>query len=192
MKMAKFEKLFVNSASHSQQVSRHAERLLQIAGWEAGQKYLDVGSGNGAAAIHLARTHGLEVTGIDVDPDQIEIARANSAGLPQARFMTVDGTQLPFEDEEFDLVFTNKVTHHIPDWERALAEMLRVLKPGGRLIYSDLVFPGWVAAVGQTLVPNLAGFPTGSALDSLAERYGLEQIHLSKSPVHYEGVFRKK
>lgn len=192
MKMGKVEKLFVNSDSHSQQVSHHAERLLTMVNFEAGQTYLDVGCGNGAAPIYLARHYQLEVTGIDVDPDQIRIAQEHSAGLPNVRFMTVDGGQLPFEDAEFDLVFTNKVTHHIPNWEEAVREMLRVLKPGGYFIYSDLVFPGWVAAVGKTVAANLAGFPSGAALDSLIEQHRLVTIHRSKQMTHYEGIFQKQ
>ena len=57
MKMGKFEKLFVNSPSHSQQVSQHAEKLLNLIDFKAGQKYLDVGCGNGAAPIYLAQKY---------------------------------------------------------------------------------------------------------------------------------------
>lgn len=68
--------------------------------------------------------------------------------MNQARFLTLDGTKLPFEDSEFDLVATNKVMHHVPRWREAVAEMIRVLKPGGYFICTDLVYPGWLAALG--------------------------------------------
>jgi ubiquinone/menaquinone biosynthesis C-methylase UbiE len=191
MKMGKLEKLFVNSLSHSQRVSQHTERLLNLVDFKAGQKYLDVGCGNGAAAIHLAQKYHLDVTGIDVDPDQIRLAQEQSQGLDKARFLTIDSTQLPFEDGQFDIVFTNKVTHHIPDWENALAEMIRVLKPKGYLIYADLIYPGWLAPIGQAVAGNHAGFPTSSALNSIFEQHGLAKIHFSKSPVHYEAVLQK-
>jgi len=191
MKMGKLEKLFVNSTGHSRSVSRHAENLLRYIDLEPNQRYLDVGCGNGAAPIHIARTFHLEVTGVDVDPEQIQAAETSSQGLPNARFMTVDSTQLPFEDGEFDIVATNKVMHHIPNWEDAVAEMLLVLEPGGYLIYSDLVFPGPIAQLGTSLLGNLSGFPNRKALNSIVTQNDLTAVRLSTSPVRYEGIFRK-
>lgn len=191
MKMTRLEKLFVNSPGHSQQVSRHAEKLLKRVDFQAGQKYLDVGCGNGAAPIYLAQKYGLKVTGVDVDPDQIRLAETQSQGLRHARFLTVDGRQLPFEPEEFDLVATNKVMHHIPHWQEAVAEMIRVLKPGGYFIYADLVYPGWLAAIGQIITRNSAGFPTSRAMDSLLAQHHLAKLYGSTSLVHYEVVCRK-
>ena len=78
MKMTKFEKFFVNRAGRSQRVAEYAERMLRLAGVAPGQSYLDFGCGNGAAAIRLASKLGLKVTGIDVDPEQIETARERS------------------------------------------------------------------------------------------------------------------
>lgn len=179
MKMGRFEKLFVNSAQHSQRVAEQAERLVRLADPRRGQRLLDVGCGNGAAPIHLAKTFGLEVTGVDVDPEQIEAAKARANGPEQVRFLVVDATALPFEDGEFDLVLTNKVTHHVRNWQHTLVEMARVLKPGGRLLYSDLV------------APFGARFPTRRTLDLFVREGGLEVVRRAGSPVHYEGVFRK-
>jgi len=192
MKMSKLEKTFVNSPSHSKQVSHHAETLLKRIDFKAGQKYLDVGCGNGAAPIYLAQKYGLEITGIDVDPDQIKEAEKISADAHNVQFLTIDGTQLPFEDGQFDIIFTNKVMHHIPNWQDALIEMVRVLKPNGYLIYSDLVFPGWVAAIGKRVTKKCAGFPTSTALTGFMEDHKLAVVYLSKSPVQYEGVFQKQ
>lgn len=192
MKMGNLEKLFVNSPGHSRQVSQHVERLLKLVDFNVGQKYLDVGCGNGAAAIHLAQKYYLDVTGVDVDPDQIRLANEQSQGLDKAHFLTQDTTQLPFADDEFDIVFTNKVTHHIPDWKEAVTEMIRVLKPKGHLIYADLIYPGWLATIGQAVAGSHFGFPTNSALNSIFEQQGLAKIHLAKSPVNYEAVLRKR
>jgi SAM-dependent methyltransferase len=191
MKMGKIEKMFVNSPSHSQQVSRHAEQLLQRIEFQAGQKYLDVGCGNGAAPIYLAQKYRLDVTGVDVDPDQIGLAQANSREIDHARFLTVDGTQLPFEAGEFDIVSTNKVTHHIPNWEEAVLEMIRVLKPGGYFVYADLVYPGWLAGMGSVIAGHYAGFPTAESLNSLLLRRRLSNVYLSTSVLHYEAIFHK-
>ena len=192
MKMGKLEKLFVNSTNHSRQVSRHAERLVDLIDIEAGQTYLDVGCGNGAAAIHLARTYQLDVTGIDVDLEQIRLAEAQSQGLDKARFLTIDGTQLPFDAGEFDVVFTNKVTHHIPNWREALAEMVRVLKPGGYFIYSDLVLPPPLAKVGEAVAGKLVGFPTRQEIEAILTERGFIIVHHLSGPTHYEAVFQKR
>jgi len=192
MKMMKIEKLFVNSPSHSQQVSDHAKRLLQRIEFKAGQKYLDVGCGNGAAAVNLARKYRLDVTGIDVDPEQIQAAQKMAGDLSNARFLTLDGTGLPFEDAVFDLVFTNKVTHHIPDWGDAVREMIRVLRSGGFLIYSDLVFPEWIATVGKNIGRKVGGFPAAGKLAAIFEENSLETIHLAKSSMQYETIVQRQ
>ena len=179
MKMGRFEKRFVNSASHSRRVAEHAVQLLQTANPQPGQRLLDVGCGNGAAPIHVAKTLGLAVTGVDVDAEQIETAAATGKGQAAVRFVAADATSLPFADGEFDLVYTNKTTHHIRDWQRALAEMTRVLTPGGYLLYSDFVAP-----LGHRL-------PTRRALDRFADQHGLESVQRSGAPFRYTGVFRK-
>jgi ubiquinone/menaquinone biosynthesis C-methylase UbiE len=179
MKMGWVEKLFVNSERHSRRVARHAEDFVRVVDPRPGQRLLDVGCGNGAAPVHLARTLGLAVTGVDVDPEQIADAKRRAEGLPEARFLTIDAERLPFEPDEFDVVFTNKVTHHVPDWQAAVSEMVRVLKPGGHLLYSDLVAPFGTR------------YPTRRAIDRLVARHGLELVSRSGSPVHYKGVFRK-
>ncbi len=191
MKMGSLEKRLVNRKGHSRHVADRAERLLQHTDAEAGQAYLDVGCGNGAAPIRVAGRHGLWVTGADVDPDQIRLAEEASQHLADARFVTANATDLPFEDEAFDIVSTAKATHHIPNWEKALAEMVRVLKPGGYLIYVDLVAPGWVARIGETLAGNRAGFPTARGLASIVEQQGLTVVYESKTGLMVEKVWRK-
>ena len=190
MKMGKLEKLFVNSISHSQQVSQHAERLLNLVDFKAGQKYLDIGCGNGAAAIHLAQKYHLDVTGIDVDPDQIQLAKAQSQGLDKVHFLTIDGTQLPFEAGQFDIVFTNKVTHHIPNWREALTEMLRVVKPDGYLIYSDLVLPLPLARLGEVVAGKWVGFPTKNELEATLKERDFITVHSATYLIHFEVIFQ--
>ena len=189
--MGKLEKLFVNSPSHSQQVSQHADRLLNLIDVKAGQKYLDVGCGNGTAAIHVAQKYHLDVTGIDVDPTQIRLAEAQSRGLDNARFLTIDGTQQPFEDAQFDVVFTNKVTHHIPNWREALVEMMRVIKLGGYFIYSDLVLPLPFARLGEAVAGNRIGFPTKNELEAMLKARDFVTIHRASHMVHFEGIFQR-
>lgn len=179
MQMGRFEKRFVNSPGHSSRVASRAQQFVQTIDPRPWERLLDVGCGNGAAAIHLATMLGLDVTGVDVDAEQIELATAAGDGLAAVRFLVADATRLPFDDGEFDLVYTNKTTHHIRDWQRALAEMARVLTPGGQLLYSDFVAP-----FGHRL-------PTRRVLSCFADHHGLESDQRRGSPLHYTGVFRK-
>jgi ubiquinone/menaquinone biosynthesis C-methylase UbiE len=179
MKMQAWEKRFVNGHRHSSRVANQAERRLSPIHARPGQRLLDVGCGNGAAAIHLARTYKFDTTGIDVDPDQILAAAEAANGLNDIRFIVGDATALPFQDGEFDLVYSNKTTHHIPDWQQAIREMARVLKPGGHLVYSDFVAP-----FGQRL-------PTRTGVKTTAAANGLEPLNSSGSPFHYTLVLHK-
>ena len=174
MRMSRFEKWFVNSGSHSRRVAECAERRLRLVRPQPGQCYLDVGCGNGAAAIHLAQTFGLEVTGVDVDPEQIDAARRAAAGLLGLRFLTVDASRLPFADGHFHIVASNKVTHHIPHWPVAFAEMIRVLRPGGWLVYDDFVLPSW----------GPRRFPNRRTLGSLVEASGLTLPRVAQGVVY--------
>ena len=190
MKMTTFEKFFVNSAARSRRVAEYAERMLRLVGFAAGQNYLDFGCGNGAAAVHLASKLGLKVKGIDVDPEQIEAARERSEQTANVRFLTADGSKLPFDDNEFDFVATHMVTHHIPDWQNALHQMLRVLKPNGYLIYKDFAVPKWVASLGKKISKSL-GYLTPEDLNRFAQENHLAVVHLARSFNKYEAVWRK-
>jgi ubiquinone/menaquinone biosynthesis C-methylase UbiE len=190
MKMTKFEKSFVNSDHRSQRVAEYAEKMLSLVGFAPGQSYLDFGCGNGAAATHLASKLDLKVTGIDVDPEQIEAARSRNGPDTTVRFLTADGTKLPFDDNEFDFVAAHMVTHHIPDWQDALQQMLRVLKPNGCLIYKDFALPKWVASLGRKISKSL-GYLTAEDLNRFAQENRLAVVHLGRSFNKYEVVWRK-
>jgi ubiquinone/menaquinone biosynthesis C-methylase UbiE len=191
MKMGNFEKIFVNSTNHRHRVANNAEILLRHANWCSGDSYLDFGCGVGAAPIHIARSFPLNVTGVDIDADQIQLAREASSGIGNIRFLTNSGTSLPFDDHAFDIVATNKVMHHIPNWLEALDEIHRVLAPGGYLIYSDLVYPTFFADIGSALVGALAGFPTKDKISDFLVVRSYSTIYLSNGAVNFNGVFQK-
>ena len=191
MKMARIEKHFINAADHSRRVAALTERRLRMVPCRTGQKYLDVGCGNGAAALHVANIFGLDVTGIDADPEQIRLAREAAGGRGQIRFVVADATHLPFDAGEFDIVATNKTTHHIPEWENAVAEMARVLRPGGYFIYGDIVMPEWVAGVGRAIAGGRLGFVSSQRLERLVRCQGLDIDHSSARWGSYELVCQR-
>ena len=191
MKMSRFEKWFINADGHSRQVAESAERRLPVVPYRASLKYLDVGSGNGLTALHLADTYGFDVTGIDVDPEQVRLAQAAAGSRADVRFVVGDATRLPFDAAEFDIVATNKTTHHIPEWKTVLAEMVRVLRPGGYFIYGDLVVPSWLARLGRSVAGGLAGFVTRAELDGVIRRQGLTVVQEAAHLASYKVVCRR-
>ena len=108
-----------------------------VAGLElSGKAVLDIGSGLGGPACHLASAHGAIVTGIDIEPQLIERSRRRGRrqGLGErARFVLVEPGPLPFEDRSFDAVLSAGALTQIPDKAAIFAETLRVLRPGGAL-----------------------------------------------------------
>lgn len=99
-----------------------------------GKRVLDVGSGNGYVLSKYAQ-EGAEVYGLDITKAGIALCRRrfDLLGL-RGRFQIGDAQALPFADNSFDCVCSMGVLHHVPDTAKALAEIHRVLKPGGRLI----------------------------------------------------------
>lgn len=108
--------------------------MLRLAGNVSGRRILDAGCGSGPlSAALLAR--GAVVTGFDVSAAMVELARkrlGDDADLQVADL----AAPLPFEDAEFDDVVSSLVLHYLEDWAVPLAELRRVLKPGGGLIVS--------------------------------------------------------
>jgi len=103
---------------------------------------LEVGPGPGHLAVEIARrVPGLRLTGLDLDARMIELARgrATRAGLDdRVAFVVGDVAALPFPDATFDVVTSSFSVHHWPDGPAGFAEILRVLRPGGRAIVYDL------------------------------------------------------
>jgi SAM-dependent methyltransferase len=104
-------------------------------------RVLEVGCGAGGCAIYLAQTLGAEVMGIDVNENGIRNAQelARSSGLStRVKFACIDGgARLPFEDASFDAVFSNDAMCHIPHRLQTLKEWHRVLRPDGRMLFTD-------------------------------------------------------
>ena len=113
-----------------------AAHLLRHSRVAAGQRVLDVACGTGVVAVTAAR-HGCRVTGLDLTPELLERARENAAiaGVT-IDFHEGDVEALPFGDAQFDAVLSQFGHMFAPRPEVAVAEMLRVLKPGGTLAFS--------------------------------------------------------
>ncbi|MEM9047899.1 MAG: methyltransferase domain-containing protein [Pseudomonadota bacterium] len=125
--------------------------ILDLLNLQAGQHVLDVGAGNGIAAREFEEIVGSagRVCGIDSAEAMVAMARAF---CPGGDFRLGDATSLPFADASFDALTTSQLLCFVPDRAAALAEMFRVLRPGGRLVVLDT---DWASLVYATRRPDL-------------------------------------
>jgi ubiquinone/menaquinone biosynthesis C-methylase UbiE len=131
-----------------------------VAAAHPGGKVLEVGSGPGRLAVRLAReAPGMTLTGVDISDAMVERAarRAAGAGITgRVRFEVGDVAALPLSDGEFDGVVSTLSLHHWSDPASGLAEIHRVLKPGGEARIYDLAHWLWLPARGGDRLAQLA------------------------------------
>jgi len=117
------------------------KELAELAGIQPGIKIFDAGSGIGGPARYLAETYGCSVTGVDLTPSFVELAKllTERTGLTdRVSFEVGNLLALPFPDDQFDLVWTQHVVMNIRDRKQVYGEFKRVLKPGGKLVFHDV------------------------------------------------------
>jgi len=103
-----------------------------------GKRVLEVGCGHGGGASYLMRTlHPASYTGLDLNPVGIAFCRQRH-NVPGLDFVQGDAENLPFPDQSFDAVINIESSHCYPRFPRFLAEVTRVLRPGGHFLYADL------------------------------------------------------
>ena len=105
---------------------------------------LEVGCGSGAMAAEVLRQFSaVRLTATDYDESMVQVARQRLSEFgSRAEVRQADATALPFPDASFDAVLSFIMLHHVLQWEQALAEAVRVLRPGGRLVGYDLLGDG--------------------------------------------------
>ena len=120
-----------------------AEAICEAGDLRAGERVLDVACGSGPAALVAARRY-CEVTGIDFVPSLLERARmrASAEGF-DVDFLEADAQDLPFEADSFDAVLSVYGVQFAPDQQRAARELVRVTRPGGRIILASPAPHGW-------------------------------------------------
>src|SRR5438270_13833858 len=124
-----------------------------------GARVLDVACGTGNTAIPAARAGGL-VTGVDIAPNLLEQARKRAvAEQVEIRFDEGDAEELPYKDQEFDIVLTMFGAMFAPRPERVAAELIRVCRPGGLIAMANWTGPGFVGQMFKTISKHIA--PSG-------------------------------
>ena len=170
------------------------QKMMRDIGARSGSHVLDIGCGRGRVAHHVATHTGADVTGINIDPSQVqsatEFARRTGTGN-RCRFRRGSlNDPLPFEDETFDAAYEIQAFTYAKDAVKVLSEVNRVLKPGARLSFLDWVLlPGYDPGSAEhlDLVKRACGLlgavasPTVQDITQAMEKAGF-QIVLSENP----------
>ncbi len=176
-------------------VARHAEN---------GMKILDAGCGEGVLSVMMA-LRGANVSGIDMSEPNIEAAKnyANEAKVTSVDFRTGDAESLPFPDNSFDLVVSSHVLEHLPNFDKGLAEVMRVTKKRAIVAIPTILNPASMVQVGHGWfylkgLRSFAGLPIGilKTLKALAVGdEGVDEGYVGTDATHifrFPGVMKKK
>jgi len=155
------------------------------------KRVLEIGSNTGFTSVNIALLTGCEVVGIDINEESVEKARiyAELMGVKdKVTFIHGTATSLPFKDQVFDLVWASNVTSFISDKESAIAEYMRVLKPGGTLaavpIYYRMKVP--------TLVIDNVSAAIGTEIKEWNKGYWKELFSQLKTTTAYLDIYYEK
>jgi SAM-dependent methyltransferase len=170
---------FANAEAYQQFMGRYSDRLApefaHAARVAAGERVIDVGCGSGALTSVLTEIVGAEsVAG--VDPSEPFVAEAR-ARVPGADLRVGPAESLPFEEETFDVALSQLVFHFVQDPARAVSEMRRVTRPGGRVTACV-----WDMTGGMTLIRSYwdAAREAGTTTSDESERFGGHPGQLAK------------
>jgi SAM-dependent methyltransferase len=158
---------------------------------QPGMRVLDVGSGIGGPARFIAKTYQCHVTGVDLSSVHCEVAALLSGwvGLQErTRFRPGSALALPFPDRSFDRVWTQNVQMNIQDKAGFYGEIARVLVPGGKLAFSDLLQgPGGAAhyPVPWAMDASISFLQTPESLRSLLAQLGFREAYWEDATAHY-------
>lgn len=162
-----------------------SHELAAAAGLQPGMRILDAGCGLGGACRMLADEYGCMVTGIDITADYIRTAQQLSVLTKlqhHTRFVQGSVLSLPFDNNSLDVVWTQHVQMNIADKKAFYAEIARVLIPGGRFIYYDILSRDHLPVQFPVPWANNAGLSflvTSPQLQTLLQEAGLQRIQVA-------------
>jgi ubiquinone/menaquinone biosynthesis C-methylase UbiE len=199
-------------------ISYARDRFVHVAGTEGWPyaKALEIGCGTGFFLLNLSQAgvldEGSDCHVTDISPGMVEAAVLNAGGLGlPVEGRVADAESIPYDDDSFDLVLGHAVLHHVPDVDLALAEVLRVLRPGGRFVFAGeptrkgdfvarrLSWLTWAAATRISHLPvlrdrwarpkeELAASSRAAALESVVDVHTFDPADLARSAVRAGAV----
>ena len=136
----------------------------------SGERILDVATGTGLVAAELLRRADCTVVGIDQSPQMLGRAKSRFAGVSASRIELVEGQaeQLPFADRSFDALSVTYLLRYVDDPAATVAELARVVRPGGRVASLEFGVPPWAPARAAWRLYTGVGLPALGRLDSAA------------------------
>jgi ubiquinone/menaquinone biosynthesis C-methylase UbiE len=150
-----------------------------LADLHPGEVVLDLGSGGGIDVLLSARRVGPtgKAYGLDMTDEMLALARENQrkAGVDNAEFLKGEIEAIPLPEASVDVIISNCVINLSLDKDRALAEALRVLRPGGRFAVSDVLFQGDMSVIPQSLLSDVEGW-SGCIAGALEEQDFLARL----------------
>ena len=137
-----FENSFSSGDLYNKQTQdeQHLKRILAFLPLKANMKILDLGVGSGYMSFPIAKKwHNISIIGLDVVEKALDVNRikAKKENITNINFITYNGIEFPFADNEFDMVISRYALHHFPDIQKSISEVSRVIKPEGFLFISD-------------------------------------------------------
>jgi ubiquinone/menaquinone biosynthesis C-methylase UbiE len=166
--------------------TEESKEIPQLLDLRPNSSVLEVGCGSGGYALYLAEKVGCRIVGLDINA--LGVQNANHLALvrglaSEARFDQCDASKnLPFDENTFDAVFANDVLCHLPGRPEVLGEMFRILKPGGRMLFSDALVVGGLLSNEEIATRSSIGFyvysPPGEN-ERLIERAGFRQTRVT-------------
>lgn len=132
-----------------------ARALAALAGIGAGNEVLDIGCGPGTASFIAKESGAARVVGVDISAGMLEIARERALGFAGMEFLEGNALDLPVPAQSFDVVISNFGVIFAPDPARAVAEMARVLRAGGRTAFTAWLRGGTTASYYEAVYQHL-------------------------------------
>ena len=156
-----------------------AGRLLRMGGPMRGGLALEIGCGRGRGVEIILRQFAAgRVDAFDLDPRMVLRARRHFRGSQAVRLWVADCTAIPAPDATYDAVFDFGIIHHVPKWRDALAEVARVLKPGGRFYAEEVLGP----FITHPLARRLLDHPQFDRFDAPTFQQAIRYAGLAASP----------